>query len=316
MDMKSVSSRLLVAAAMAGLCFGLVSCGMLSQSARAIGHKMKGGDDKMNGRYDINEGTQGSRGGLDALGSMNRDKSMATLPREEDIVWAPENPDMPIIGLEGIANSDADAPVDAWYVDYKKALQQSRQEGKPLMIWFTSTRNSPFCKALSNELFSKPEFDTWARENVVRLRIDSHINGKTDSERVEKRKYVEALKKRYKIMGHPVTLMLSPRGTQFGQYRGYKSGDADFYWGRIKNAVRSANQDYVSWKSEMEKKGYRVWHSATGKTVFAKVARYSKGRIWLIEPDGRKTSTTVSRLALEDKLYIDRKIEESRSKNR
>jgi len=294
--------------------FGLASCGMVARSANAIGNKIKSSSDKLDGKYDINDDSsnkRSGRGGFNELKSMNSTKVMGELPREEDIVWAPEDPDVPIAELAGIA-ADDDNPVDSWFVDYKKAMQKSRKDGKPLMIWFTSTRNSPFCKALSNELLSKSEFDTWADENVVRLRIDATIKGKTDADRIEKRKYVESLKKRYKVMGHPVVLIVSPRGTEFGNYRGYKRGGADLYWGRLKNAARSAQRDYSSWKNEMESKGYRVWHNNSGKSVFAKASRYKEGNLWLIEPDGRKSMTTLNRLSLEDKLYIENKLRASR----
>lgn len=307
---RAVSSILITSVAVTSV-FSLASCGPLFQSARAIGHKVKTkGADKKD-KFDINEDSGGGRSSLDELRSMNSTKVIGELPREEDIVWAPEDPDVPIAELAGLVAKD-DNPVDAWFVDYKKAMQKSRQEGKPLMIWFTSTRNSPFCVALSNELYSKAEFDTWAKENVIRLRVDANVKGKTDAERSGRRKYIEELKRRYKIMGHPVTVMLSPRGTQFGSYRGYKRGRSDIYWGRLKNSCRSAQEDYSSWKNEMERKGYRVWHSATGKSVFAKAARYSKGTLWLIEPDGKKSVTPVSRLSHEDNLYINRKLEESR----
>ncbi len=309
--MKNVVKFTMTVSAVVVCGFSLVSCGALSRSAGAIGHKLKSGVDK-DGKFDINDNGTGSEGSFDELKSMNAIKVIGELPREEDIVWAPENPDIPIVELAGIV-ADDDNPVDAWYVDHKKAMQKSRQDGKPLMIWFTSSRNSPFCKSLSNELFSKSEFDDWADENIVRLRVDSTIKGKTDGERGEKRKYVESLKKRYKVMGNPVVLVLSPRGTEFGKYRGFKKNTGDIYWGRLKNAARSASRDYSSWKTDMERKGYRVWHSAKGNSVFAKAARYSDGKLWLIEPDGKKSMTTVNRLSLEDKTYIENKISASRS---
>lgn len=309
--MKSVVRVTVTLSAIVVCSFSLVSCGLLYSSASSIGQQLKSSGDK-DGKFDVNDNGGGSGGGsFDELKSMNATKVIGELPREEDIVWAPENPDVPIAELAGIVVDD-DNPVDDWYVDYKKALQRSRQDGKPLMIWFTSSRNSPFCKALSNELFSKSEFDSWASDHLVRLRVDSTVKGKTDADRVEKRKYVESLKKRHKVMGHPVVVVLSPRGTEFGKYRGYKSGGADIYWGRLKNATRGAQIDYSSWRDDMESKGYRVWHSAKGNSVFAKASRYREGNLWLIEPDGKKSMTTVNRLSNEDRMYIENKLRASR----
>jgi hypothetical protein len=64
----------------------------------------------------------------------------------------------------------------------------------------------------------------------------------------------------------------------------------------------------------MESKGYRTWSDARGRAVFAKVVRYRKGKIWLVEPDGKKSYALVSKLSTEDRQYIERKVAESQAK--
>ncbi len=254
------------------------------------------------------------RGGLTSL--MEGSKVVARVGQlttsEEDIVWAPEDPDAPIVELEGIAV--ADEPVDSWYEDYDEAMRKARITGKPVMMWFTRSKNSPLCNVLSRELLATREFDEWAGQNVIRLRIDSNIKERDTGKRRDKEREIAALKKRYSASGTPAMVMLSPRGTEFGKYRGYDPGEPDFYFGRLKNSQRVAQEDHASWKSDMERKGYRLWHDARGRTVYAKVLRYKDGTIWLGEPDGKKSKTKVSKLSTEDKLYIERRIEESRAK--
>jgi hypothetical protein len=293
---------------------GLVSCGTLSRSARAVSGKVKTlnnepGKLKPN-QYDLNDNEEQ---GLSALtGNAIVSKSGQLSTREEDIVWAPEDPNMPITELEGLSLEDA--PADSWYIDFDKAMNKAEVEGKPIMIWFTRSKNSPLCKQLSSELLVHKEFEDWADANVVRLRVDSNIVESDTGKRKDREQYVEDLKKRFQVLGQPVVVIISPRGTEFGKYRGYKSGTAEFYFGRLRNAQRSAQEDYAGWKSEMESKGYRTWYDARGRSVFAKVLRYRDGTIWLVEPDGKKSSTKVSKLAAEDRQYIDRKIAESRAK--
>jgi len=66
---------------------------------------------------------------------------------EEDIVWAPENPDEAIdAGLEQLWKSP---DRKSWHQSYTEATQQSRQTGKPLLIWFTDSMYSPTCRHLS-----------------------------------------------------------------------------------------------------------------------------------------------------------------------
>ena len=296
---------------------GVVSCGALSRSARAVGGKLKDMNDEpgtlKSHQHAIDDNGGPSRS-LSALGGGNVVARVGQLTtREEDIVWAPEDPDMPIAELEGIVVDDEN-PEDSWFEDYGKAMKKARVEGKPVMIWFTRTKNSPLCTMLSAELFSQKEFDDWAEENVIRLRVDSNIQERDTGKRKDRERYVAGIKKRYRVLGQPVVLIISPRGTEFGKYRGYKSGSAEFYFGRLKNAQRSAQVDHSSWQSEMEGKGYRTWHDARGRAVFAKVVRYRDGVIWLVEPDGKKSSTSVSKLSTEDRQYVERKLADSRAK--
>lgn len=294
---------------------GLVSCGTVSRSARAVGGKLKtlnNDPGKLEpNQYDLNDNEVQ---GLSALtGNAIVSKSGQLSTREEDIVWAPEDPNMPITELEGLSLEDA--PADSWYIDFDKAMNKAEVEGKPIMMWFTRSKNSPLCKQLSLELLVHKEFEDWADANVVRLRVDSNIIESDTGKRKDREQYVEDLKKRFQVLGQPAVVIISPRGTEFGKYRGYKSGTAEFYFGRLRNAQRSAQEDYAGWKSKMESKGYRTWYDARGRSVFAKVLRYRDGTIWLVEPDGKKSSTKVSKLATEDRQYIDRKIAESRAKN-
>ncbi len=310
-----ISKQGLIQIVAASVCLGLASCGALSLSARAVGGKLKGMNAKPgeleSHQYDVNEDTEQPLSALSGPAVVKKDGQLAN--REEDILWAPEDPNVPFTELEGMLVPDA--PADSWYLNYETALKKSQEEGKPLMIWFTRSRNSPLCKILSNELFVEKEFEEWADANVVRVRIDSNIVESDTGKRKDREAYVAELKSRFRILGQPVVVIISPRGTEYGKYRGYKSGSAEFYFGRIKNAQRSAQQDYIDWKFDMESKGYRRWFDARGRSVFAKVVRYSKGVIWLVEPNGKKSSTKVSKLVTEDRQYIEQKIAESKAKN-
>jgi len=308
-------TRVIAMVTVVAMSAGLMSCGTLSRSVRSMGGKLKRMNDdpgKLKSHQfaldqDAGQGLNALRGG-EVLAKVGQ---LAT--REEDIVWAPEDPDMPIAELEGLVVDDEN-PLDSWFEDYGKAMNKARVEGKPVMIWFTRTKNSPLCKRLSAELFVHKEFEDWADASVIRLRVDSNIKESNTAKRKDRERYVAGLKKRYRAMGQPVVVIISPRGTEFGKYRGYKAGSAEFYFGRLKNAQRTAQQDHTSWQSEMESKGYRTWKDARSRAVFAKVVRYRNGKIWLVEPDGKKSSTSVSKLSAEDRQFIERKLADSRAK--
>ncbi|MES2658455.1 MAG: thioredoxin family protein [Verrucomicrobiota bacterium] len=229
----------------------------------------------------------------------------------EDIVYTdPDNPEALIPELATVLSGPKRGP---WEESETVAKQRSVREGKPLLIWFTDSERSPMCKALSQELFGTHEFGDWATENFIRLRVDS-ANIKTkdldagmqDSEdyRARTMAYYATLKKRYKVMGYPALIVLSPSGEVVGQYRGYKRGDAQFVWGQLKQAQAVSAESYKGWRSGMEKKGYREWEDRRGRKIFAKLVSYSKGELVLIEPNGSRARTQETSLSDKDKAWI------------
>lgn len=231
---------------------------------------------------------------------------------EEDIVFT--NPDNPDSSLPELSSLLADAPKrrGPWEESETIAKQRAAREGKPLLIWFTDSVRSPMCKALSQELFTSSEFDDWATDRLVRLRVDANIEvndpdlsmDDENTRRVNLKTYVARLKKQYKILGHPYLVMLNPSGEVILRHSGYKRGQADYVWGLIKhNEAVSANA-YKTWKEGMEKKGYREWHDRKGRVVFAKLTSYSNGKLSLIEPDGTRSRTDEKNLSAEDGAWI------------
>ncbi|HEY8962550.1 MAG TPA: thioredoxin family protein [Luteolibacter sp.] len=229
---------------------------------------------------------------------------------ESDIAWTdPDHPEAGIPELNTLLEGPKRGP---WEENDKEAFRRASREGKPVLIWFTDSKNSPGCKALSAELFSKGEFESWAKERFVRLRVDSQIRQRDPNLSLDEaatkeatlREYTATLKKRYKVLGHPTVLVLSPDGEVIGRYKGYKSGDADYFWGLLKQGDTVAQKRYGEWRAGMEKKGYREWQDRSGRKVFAKLLAYSEGKLLLVEPDGARSKTTEARLSDADREWI------------
>lgn len=235
---------------------------------------------------------------------------------EEDIVFTdPDNPEASLPELSSLLTA-APKRRGPWEESETIAKQRAAREGKPLLIWFTDTARSPMCKALSQELFSSPEFEQWATERLIRLRIDANLElndpdlsmDEESTRRADIKTYVTRLKKQYKVLGYPSVLMLNPSGEVIGRYRGYKRGDADYFWGLIKHGEAVSANTHKKWREGLEKKGYREWHDRKGRTVFAKLTSYSKGTLTLIEPDGTRSRTEESKLSKEDRAWIAEQI--------
>lgn len=245
-----------------------------------------------------------------AGGNVNAQARLANVTPQEDIVFT--NPDDPEAAVPELATVLSAAKRGPWEESETIAKQRSVREGKPLLIWFTDSSISPMCKALSQELFSTNDFGNWATDKLVRLRVDSNVEIKdseldvdsADNRKIEIKDYIAELKKRYKIMGFPSLVLLSPSGEVVGRYRGYKRGDADYLWGQIKHGEAVSAAANQSWRSGLEKKGYREWRDRKDHQIFAKLTSYSKGTLTLIEPDGGRARTQEESLSDKDRAWI------------
>ena len=231
-------------------------------------------------------------------------------PEEEIVFTDPDNPDANLPELSTLLT--APKRRGPWEESETIAKQRAAREGKPLLIWFTDSARSPMCKALAQELFSNPDFEKWAAEKLIRLRVDAHAQAddpnlsldEKNTKLVDMKNYVTRLKKTYKVLGHPSVLLLNPSGEVIGRYRGYKRGEADYFWGLIKHGEAVSAGAYKDWRASLEKKGYREWQDRKERKVFAKLTGYSNGTLTLIEPDGTRCRTHENQLSDNDQAWI------------
>lgn len=59
-----------------------------------------------------------------------------------------------------------------WHTDFKKAMAISNKTQKPLFMFFTGSDWCGWCMKLQKEVFKTPEFEKWAKDNVVLLELD------------------------------------------------------------------------------------------------------------------------------------------------
>ncbi len=59
-----------------------------------------------------------------------------------------------------------------WNTNLVEAVDKSIATEKPLLLFFTGSDWCGWCKRLQAEAFFKPEFQKWAKENVVLMELD------------------------------------------------------------------------------------------------------------------------------------------------
>lgn len=243
-------------------------------------------------------------------GNTPKSATPLTFTPEEDIVFTdPDNPDSKLPELATLLAAPKRGP---WEISETIAKQRAAREGKPLLIWFTDSTRSPMCKALAQELFTTPEFEQWATDKLIRLRIDAQQQvtdpdlslDEKGTQLVDIKGYIARLKKQYKALGYPSLFMLNPSGEVIGRYRGYKRGEAQFLWGQLKHCETVSASAYQSWRAGLEKKGYREWQDRKQRKVFAKLTGYAHGTLTLIEPDGTRSRTHENLLSDNDRGWL------------
>ena len=234
---------------------------------------------------------------------------------EEDLIFTdPDDPDAILPELSALLAEQQETR-RPWEESDTLARRRAMREGKALMIWFTDSGRSPMCRALDEELFSTPEFNEWADEKLVRLRIDSNLAGigrdtdlsldETETLRVDVRNYVESMRERHRVLGNPSLVVLDAEGRTLLRERGYRRGQADLVFGKLRFAESIAARNNESWRKKMKDRGYRTWSDSRGRvTIFARLVSYHEGELVLVEPDGTRSRTREGNLSRSDRDWI------------
>jgi thioredoxin-related protein len=61
---------------------------------------------------------------------------------------------------------------EGWLVSVDEAYKLSKKTGRPILANFTGSDWCGWCKKLTADVFTKPEFKEWAAKNVILLELD------------------------------------------------------------------------------------------------------------------------------------------------
>jgi protein disulfide-isomerase len=118
-----------------------------------------------------------------------------------------------------------------WKSDYDAALKQAAAENKYVLVDFSGSDWCGWCIKLDEEVFSKPEFIEYAKNNLICVMVD-FPRGK-ELPKVQKDAN-QALLEKFKVEGFPTVLIFNPQGKlvkQTGYQRGGASGYVEFIKG-------------------------------------------------------------------------------------
>ncbi len=119
-----------------------------------------------------------------------------------------------------------------WETDIKKAVDLSIQEKKPLFLFFTGSDWCGVCMKLQKEVFVFPQFQEWAKKNVILVELDFPHNKKPDPVLQEQN---TPMKEMFGVTGFPTIVFVNPAKNSLGTYYtrigslGYKVGGPDVW---------------------------------------------------------------------------------------
>ena len=112
-----------------------------------------------------------------------------------------------------------------WNTDLSQALATAKKENKVVLINFTGSDWCQWCKRLSDEVFSKSQFEDFASKNLVLVKIDFPRNIEQSN---ATKFYNQKLANMYGVEGFPTIILLDKNGRGILK-TGYIQGGVENY---------------------------------------------------------------------------------------
>ncbi|MEO8439354.1 MAG: thioredoxin family protein [Spartobacteria bacterium] len=112
-----------------------------------------------------------------------------------------------------------------WLSDFSRAQAEAKAGHKMLLLDFTGSDWCIWCRRLESEVFSKPKFEEYAKENLVLMRVDFP---RAKPLRDEVRRQNQSLAAKFEIEGFPTVVVLDEEGKQVGLL-GYVAGGPEAF---------------------------------------------------------------------------------------
>jgi thioredoxin-related protein len=141
-----------------------------------------------------------------------------------------------------------------WLTSMPDALKKAQSEDKAVLVDFTGSDWCGWCIKLKSEVFDKPEFAAFAKENLVLLEID-FPQRKPQSSAL--RQANQKLQQEFRVQGYPTIFILDKAGKRLHQ-TGYLPGGPKNYISQL-TKIHGVN-----------------WRPSSGQTISAEAKNSSK----------------------------------------
>lgn len=131
--------------------------------------------------------------------------------------------------------TSAASAADGWLTDFAKAKEQAKTENKYMLMDFSGSDWCGWCIKLDKEVFAKPDFQKYAKTDLVMMLVDAPRRTKLPA---DVKAQNDRLAKEFGIRGYPTVILLSPDGKVAGR-TGYQKGGPKAYVAHIKELIKT-----------------------------------------------------------------------------
>src|SRR5258706_2436029 len=107
-----------------------------------------------------------------------------------------------------------------WLNDFSKAQAQARAEGKVVLVNFTGSDWCGWCIKLRKDVLLKPEFEAYAKSNLVLLEIDFPKRKRLPPASQQQN---QKLAEQFQVQSYPTLILLGGQGNKLGRIN-YSAG--------------------------------------------------------------------------------------------
>lgn len=133
-----------------------------------------------------------------------------------------------------------------WLTDINKAIEASRQDQKPMFLFFTGSDWCGWCMRLQNEVFKTSEFTAWAKDHAILVELDyPRRTPQTDAIKAQNNQ----LQQMFNVQGYPTVWFVKPTIKEDGKINLEQIGSTGYLAGGPSVWINSANniiRNYVA----------------------------------------------------------------------